>query len=52
MSYGRLYKFAENVLERQAILELLVLSLFRPFNGIEFSINSSLQKCFIFVKAF
>ena len=35
-----------------AILELLVLGPFMPFNKIEFSIDRSFQNCFIFVKAF
>ena len=44
--------YAKNILETPAILELLVLGLFRPFNKIEFSIDGSFQDCFIFVKAF
>ena len=44
--------YAKNILETPAILELLVLGLFRPFNKIEFSIDRSFQNCFIFAKAF
>ena len=42
----------KNILETPAILELLVLGLFRAFNKIEFSIARRFQNCFIFVKAF
>ena len=42
----------KNILETPAILEVLVLGLFRPFNKIEFSVDRSFQNCFIFMKAF
>ena len=44
--------YAKNILERPAILELLVLDLFRAFTKIEFSIDRSFKNCFIFLKAF
>ena len=44
--------YAKNILETSAILELLALGLFRPFDKIEFSVDRSFQNCFIFVKAF
>ena len=44
--------YAKNILETLAILKLLVVGLFRPFNKIEFSIDRSFQNCFIFVKTF
>ena len=37
--------YAKNVLERQAVLELLVLGLFRPFDKIRFSTDRRFQKC-------
>ena len=47
-----LVNYAKNVLERPAILKLLVLGLFRPFDKIKFSIDRSFQKCIIVAKAF
>ena len=44
--------YAKSILEKPAILELLVLGRLRPFNKTEFSIERSFQNCFIFVKAF
>ena len=53
MSYGCPCKLCKtNILERPAILELLVSGLFRPFNKTEFSIDRSFQNCSIFLKAF
>ena len=42
----------KNVLERPAVLELLVLGLFRPFDKFKFSIDRRFQKCIIVVKVF
>ena len=44
--------YAKNVLERPAVLELLVLGLFRPFDKIRFSTDRLSKKCMVVVKVF
>ena len=44
--------YAKNVLERPAVLKLLVLGLFRRFDKVKFSIDKRFQKRIIVAKAF